>query len=72
MEQQDTLDRRPPLVIKCPDCGSAAIKAIRHWNDPPRNSPAPAFDPTHACEACGFRWIYRSPKEKFRSFIVRD
>ena len=63
------LDRKPPFVITCPECGNQDVKLLRHWNDRPGKEPAPSFDPTHQCERCGFRWIYRSPKEKIRSFL---
>lgn len=70
MTTTQLIDRKPPFVITCPECGNEDVKLLRHWNDRPRKEPAPTFDPTHRCERCGFRWIYRSPKEKIRSFLL--
>ena len=60
-------DRAPAFVVTCPKCRSPQTRLLRHWSDPPR--PGVHFNPTHRCEHCGHEWIYRSPKEKLRSFI---
>lgn len=70
MTTTQLLDRKPPFVIICPECGNQDVKLLRHWSDRPRKETVPTFDPTHQCERCGFRWIYRSPKEKIRSLLM--
>jgi len=60
-------DQIKPQTITCRQCGSANLVQLRHWNTPPSGK---AFDPTHHCNQCGLDFIYRSPKEKLRDFLV--
>ena len=63
----DTLDRSQPFAITCRKCRSTDLKALRHWHTPPTGK---GFEPTHHCNACGLDFIYRSPKETLRSFML--
>jgi len=69
MPDASALDRTRRFVVRCPECHGEEVKLLRDWRDPLPKADAPAFNPTHQCTKCGFRWIYRSPKEKLRSFV---